>query len=662
MSSRRSDGANRMGNPRLDGGTPPALGWRMPSRLAMAAAPMAMTLWVLAANVTWSLKAVIAITLIVSAAAPAYGLLLVALTAPLGQLFAPAIAYPEFRIAEAIVIAFLAGWLARGLPDRQGPRVPAAIAGGLFAAAILASIAGLAWQLRAYPADFAVTIDQLTHIYFFVVDRIGVVDGARLLEGIGLATASVMLFRQKPALAVTLPVALAVSASLAALSSVLLWRGIGSAAALARYRMIGYRVSGHVGDVNAAGSYFGMIACLAIGMALHQRGRRRVMWLGFAAVNGAGLWLSDSRSALGAAGAVMIVAAFWAATSRLPARSRAAALAIVLLGLLGGAAIRARFLQADPEYRGVGLREQFNATSVRMIGERPLFGVGVGRYYPMSPLFLSPQLAWTYGFENAHNYFLQLGGELGLVGLGLFLGWIGAPIARAGLALARTPRDGRLLGAAGGVVVFLTTCVTGHPFLIGEVAYPFWIQFGLMTGLAGSTLLNQSAPVGGSGAVNASSVRRWLAAAAAIAILAGSPAMTARTIVSSPASPAIDGFYPWETLDDGTRFRWTGAYASLFVPADVTRVEIPVRLPTDGRSIRPMGVEVMTASVDRGRTMVDATWAILSLPLPPVAPPMRFKRIDLRIDRVWQPALYIAGNADLRAVGVQVGEPRLFRD
>jgi hypothetical protein len=28
---------------------------------------------------------------------------------------------------------------------------------------------------------------------------------------------------------------------------------------------------------------------------------------------------------------------------------------------------------------------------------------------------------------------------------------------------------------------------------------------------------------------------------------------------------------------------------------------------------------------------------------------------------MWQPALYIAGSADMRMVGVQVGEPRLFR-
>jgi hypothetical protein len=325
--------------------------------------------------------------------------------------------------------------------------------------------------------------------------------------------------------------------------------------------------------------------------------------------------------------------------------------------------VRARLLDTDPTYRGGGFREQFVQTSARMIAARPLFGVGEGQYYPSSPLFLSPQLAWTYGVENAHNFFLQVGGELGLVGLGLFAICLGAPLVRAGHALARDPRDWRLLGLASGVVVFLITCLTGHPFVVSQVAYPFWMQFGLMAALAESTLLNRAAVSAAAGAHRAPPrASRIIATAAGIVIAIGSASVTAKGELTPPASQAVDGMYPWETLEDGTRFRWTGQYASLFVPADVTRVEIPVRLPTDGRSLRPMGVEVMTGAVDRGRTMVDARWAILSIPLAPVAPPARFKRIDLKIDRVWQPALSMAGSADMRFVGVQVGEPRLIRE
>ena len=245
----------------------------------------------------------------------------------------------------------------------------------------------------------------------------------------------------------------------------------------------------------------------------------------------------------------------------------------------------------------------------------------------------------------------------------LFAIWLISPLARTARAVARAPRDARLLGVGSGVAAFIITCLTGHPFLVGEVAYPFWLLFGLMTALAGATLLSDTGRAARSRASwSTPPALRWLAAAAAIVILVASPITTAKGAVIPSESRAVNGLFEWETLADGTRFRWTGRYASLFVPADVTRVEIPVRLPSDGRSIPAMGVEAMTGGVGRGRTLVDASWAIISLPLDPVLPPIQYKRIDLRIDRVWQPALYIAGSADMRRVGVQVGEPRLFRE
>jgi O-antigen ligase len=643
---------------------PAPLIWRLPAlRLALVAVPLALTFTILTFNVGPFITTVGAVTLGVSLVSPAGGLLLVTAVTPFGQMISNAMGADDFRIGEVIVLAFLTGWLLRALPDRRGPRAAAPWAGWLFAVTIVASVGGLTWQLGQYAGEVARTIDQTVHGYFYTSDRIGLVEGARLLEGLALAVAAVTLFRRHPRLADTLPITLAASAAVAAAASVLLWRGIATAAVLQRSRLIGYRISAHVGDVNAAGSYFAMTACLALGMAMRARGRRRIAWFCLAAASGAGLWLSGSRSALGAAGAVIIVAMLWAATARFRTRRRALILGVVVIALVGAAGIRARVLETDPEYRGVGYRSQFVQTSLRMIRARPLFGVGEGQYYPTSRIFLSPQLAWTYGTENAHNFFLQVGGELGVVGLGLFVAWLGAALGRAARALGRAPGDTRLLGVTGGVVVFLITCLTGHPFLVNEVAWVFWIQFGLMTALAGSTLMDAAAITGRSRASRpARRPSPAVAAAAAVAILCVSPLATARSELRPPESHDVDGFYQWETLEDGTRFRWTGQYASLFVPADVTRVEIPVRVPTDGRSLRPMGVEVMTAAIHRGRTMVDGAWAILSISLPPAGPPTRFKRIDLRVDRVWQPALFIAGSADMRVVGLQVGEPRLVRD
>ncbi len=351
--------------------------------------------------------------------------------------------------------------------------------------------------------------------------------------------------------------------------------------------------------------------------------------------------------------------AAWAATRRFPVRARAVTLVVIAVAALGAGAIRARLLEKDPTYRGAGFRTQFNETSARMVAARPLFGVGVGQYYRTSTLFLSPQLAFSYGLENAHNNFLQIGAELGLVGLGLFVVWIGAPIVRGVRAIARDPRDGRLLGATAGVAAFAATGLFGHPLLVSEVAFPFWIVLGLVTALAGAALLSRRA--------NAPADR----ARQIVAGDRGRPRPHRHRLVGPITTATRDAdavrtrgpstaCWDWQTLADGTRFRWTGAYASLFVPADVTRVYVPVRLPVDGRSLQPMGVEVMTTGADRGRTLVTDRWQELEIPLPDVGLP--YKRIDLKVDHTWQPALYIAGSADMRRVGVQVGEPRLFRE
>jgi O-antigen ligase len=483
-------------------------------------------------------------------------------------------------------------------------------------------------------------------------EDIGLLAGARLVEGLGLAVATVALFSRHPALSITLPAALAAAGTLAAASSVLLWAGIGTAATLERNsRIAASRVSAHVADVNAAGSYFAMIALLGVGMALRAEGRARVLWGAAAAANLAGLWMSASRSAMAATAVTAAGAAIWVCTTRWKPAARAIATTILLVAALAVGTWWAWQL-TRVGYRGVDLRQQFNATSGRMIQASPVFGVGVGQYYPLSSLFFTPELAWTYGQENAHNYFLQVGAELGLLGLGLFAAWLAAGAVRAGRALAREPRDWRLLGAASGALVFAATSVTGHPFLVDEVTYPFWMQFGLVIALASSALLST-----GTSQLVGSRAPAWATAALAAGIAVPALVVATRPL-EPPALQAVDGFYEWETGSDGTPFRWTERYASLFIPSGVRRVAVQVRMPTRPPALMPMEVEVRIGGRNSGRTVVGDSWATLNLTVPPLDPRPGLTRIDLKVERTWRPAFYIPGSADMREVGVQVAAPQ----
>jgi hypothetical protein len=78
----------------------------------------------------------------------------------------------------------------------------------------------------------------------------------------------------------------------------------------------------------------------------------------------------------------------------------------------------------------------------------------------------------------------------------------------------------------------------------------------------------------------------------------------------------------------------------------------------DRRAIAPMGVEVAVGGIYKHRTLIYNYWTLVIVDLPEAPPATKFKRIDLKVDRTWQPALYVAGSAELRQVGVQVGQCR----
>ena len=78
-----------------------------------------------------------------------------------------------------------------------------------------------------------------------------------------------------------------------------------------------------------------------------------------------------------------------------------------------------------PTATALGFRAEFAATGLRMGAARPVFGVGIGRYYTLSSEFSSPRLRATYPHENAHNNFLQVLAELGVVGLAAFVSVLG---------------------------------------------------------------------------------------------------------------------------------------------------------------------------------------------------------------------------------------------
>ncbi|HEY7289954.1 MAG TPA: O-antigen ligase family protein [Vicinamibacterales bacterium] len=628
-------------------------------RLALAALPCWFTFAVLVLNTTWTTKLIVGGVFLATVLSPGRGLVVVAALVPLGRLLEALLNLQPFRVSEALVLAFLAGWLIKGDDDRSGPRVPSTAAWMLAAIAAMSGVAQAIAMARDRPEVLTDSLQTLFQAYYLIPDQIGFGAAATLIEGLALAAAVATLVRRAPRLTVTLPAAVTVGATAAALSSVFLARGIGPAAIVAEQARFGPRISAFVGDVNAAASYFVMTMFVALGMAVWRRRPSSALWVAAAFLQVVALILTRSRTGVAVAIIVFGVAGGIALVARWKPAARLTAIAALLVVALVAGLARYRTLQHDP---GNSFRQQFFSTSLRMIAARPIAGVGVGRYYEVSSLFLTPEMAWVYGTQNAHNYFLQIAGELGLAGLVLFLAFLWAVLARAMRALVRRSTDWRLLGCTAGVAALLATCLTGHPLLLDEVNYTFWIVFGLAGSLAGSVLLNDPYPVSVALPHVAEESPRWRPAACIVVLTTVGAAQiySASKWLTPPAVVDVDGLEPWAVDGDGTRYRWTHGFASFFVSDRATRVYIPVRLPFGVSQISPMRVEVSVAGSWRQDLMVGSSWDILNIEIPPSDARAHFKRINLKMQRTWQPAIYVPGSHDMREVGVEVGELKPF--
>lgn len=471
-------------------------------RAAVAAALLAL----LAPTITspfvpWWLTALAAGVLGAALWRPAFAILLAVALAPLGERLG---AVPV-RATEILLFAFFAGWALR-LRDR--PRVePMRHAGVLAPALAFAAVVALSWgrlALARVPggqpwsalsglSDYLVTAGRDPHTAAAML----------LLLGVAVFSAAVVLARLEPELPRRLILVVACSGLAAAVASVLAvpitYLATGDFNEVLRYLVVSTRSRGsfHLGDVNAAGSHYILAGLLSLPFAL-ANGHARKWWkVGHGALVVA-LWMSGSRAAwaAGAVGAVLWIAVrrFAAGNGRLPAVSiRVLGIAAVtaLVMLTASARLGSASAATGSATLSLAIRAEFLQTSLRMWATSPVLGVGVGTYYERSGEFMPPGIEAIYGRENAHNYYLQTAAELGVIGLALFLWWLGAALARLWQGAQDRPRDGVLLAVSCACGAYLLTCVTGHPFLVVEAAVPFWASLG--AGVALTSLGEKSA-------------------------------------------------------------------------------------------------------------------------------------------------------------------------
>jgi O-antigen ligase len=474
----------------------------------------ALPLWsFFGAETVLAARAIVAGMAALAVVAPDSGLLVCAGLLPLtGPLSAILGSEAPFSIGEPLVLAFLAGWLVR---MAAAPGAPAGVARrGILAPAIaLAALvtASAVVQLHAIQPNISCSGQAAARAFGFTVTDyfrsrapFGAIPAAALfLEGLGLFAAALVTGTRVRDFSTRLLAMVSFGAtgvgafSIVRLVTVSLkqedvW------AALARH-IETMRISAAFPDPNAAGSYLAMGLLVAVGVGVGtqieatEAGRGvggrgpDLLWLAAIPAIAGGLWLTGSRAALLAvvAASSLLVPLARRAPGWL-VRSAALAVVVALVAALPFAAERLNPPKVTGRAlpRAFSIRVEMARTAGRMIASHPVFGVGVGAFFERSDEYVTPEFRKISPRENAHNNFLQVLAELGIVGFVPFV-WVLGAVA---WSMVRPWRTGRLpaaaVGGAAGLTAFLLTWLTGHPLLIFEVATAFWMVLGAVAALA----------------------------------------------------------------------------------------------------------------------------------------------------------------------------------
>jgi len=143
-------------------------------------------------------------------------------------------------------------------------------------------------------------------------------------------------------------------------------------------------------------------------------------------------------------------------------------------------------------------REAIWGFTVLMIKDRPFLGLGIGTFKYNSLKYQAKffeqgqnrSLLYPHGFATkAHNEYLQLWAELGIVGLGIFI-WLIICYFNYGIKFLKKIKDdykqGIIIGLMGAVVAVLVDGIFGFPLHLPATIILFWMALSLTIALGES--------------------------------------------------------------------------------------------------------------------------------------------------------------------------------
>lgn len=131
-------------------------------------------------------------------------------------------------------------------------------------------------------------------------------------------------------------------------------------------------------------------------------------------------------------------------------------------------------------------------STLQMIRDHPLTGTGINTFYYVYPQYQLPEATLHLG--HAHNVFLQIGAEMGLFGLIIFL-WLLIRVFKIGWETLRRTRNDYLrvvtIGLLASLIAFLVNQEFDYTWGTGSLFVFFWVLLAMLLVIRNIALENK---------------------------------------------------------------------------------------------------------------------------------------------------------------------------
>lgn len=302
----------------------------------------------------------------------------------------------------------------------------------------------------------------------------------------------------------------------------------------------------------------------------------------------------------------------------------------------------------------MAFRPEIYIAAFRMLSEVPLLGLGQGDFYRLSaiPSFSqSPFLTETLNGENAHNYFIQVLAENGLIGFAVFALFVFYPLLKIKNKKYLIPA----LVALGSV--FLGN-LYAHSLLVRE---NFFICSGLMALMYAWMLNDQALPIHATkdpsqAIVHSRSTTAWTLSGLLLIV----SFFAVKEVRQSFAQPPFTFDYQCYKTTELTQDNWTTGRFLATLPAETNAVRIELQSLQPDSARRSLGLQLMLIGEDK-QTLASQSYDLkqgnlqtMEILLPASAlDDTKAKQVMLVVERCFVPKNFGMGG-DARRLGVRI--------